>query len=223
MEQLSDGVYLRAVADTPGFDPIRTWGPGPLLLIKSLSPDGAAPFQFATPDDESASPIALASTDGGGMQVEQLQRGYLAEHSVVVPIRKSKRNPWSHITIGRARTNDIRLNHKSVSKVHCYVFPPLAWEIIKTEEPWRIRDCKSTNGTFVALGSGRQPVPSAGDGVAIMPGTELQIGVVQALYVDGEDLAQAVEWAKREWIRQDQAAANKKSDDTTRWPRRPSS
>jgi hypothetical protein len=218
-DSVSDGVYLRAIADTPGFDPVRTWGPGPLLLIKAAAPGARAPVQFNTPSSPMSRQIALASTSSAMGTPEDFQDGYLGENSVVVPIRKTKRNPWSHITLGRARVNDIRLSDKSVSKVHCYIYPPAAWEVIQTAEPWRIRDCGSTNGSFVLLGSGPQAIPAKDPGFQLVSGTELLLGQVLALFVDAQDLVQSVEFARSQWELADREAAKLGSGDTDHVPR----
>ncbi|MCX6892446.1 MAG: FHA domain-containing protein, partial [Verrucomicrobia bacterium] len=43
--------------------------------------------------------------------------------------------------LGRSPKNDIRLDHSTVSALHC--------EVALTEDGVMVRDCHSTNGTFV--------------------------------------------------------------------------
>jgi hypothetical protein len=74
----------------------------------------------------------------------------------VIRIVKTGRNPFLHmITLGRAATNDIIVEEKSISKVHAY-FARLH------DGTWEIHDQKSTNGTYVGRtkmeGTGGHPV-----------------------------------------------------------------
>lgn len=214
----ADGVPLKSIAETPGFDPTRTWGPGPLLLIQAPHPDGDAPFLFSTPDggrDEQGH-VNAAST------AQLFQQGplsaYLAPNAVLVPIRKTTRNSFGgQITIGRARNNDIRLSDPSVSKVHAYVIPPKGWPMLD-EGGWYLRDAGSTNGTYMLSGSGAVKADMR-SGLLLAPGTEIRLGSVLAIYVDPEHLRGAIDYAKQEWSKRDREAAKKGSDDTARLQR----
>lgn len=201
-----DGVPLRSIAETPGFDPVRTWGPGPLLLIQATTPGGATPFMFSTPEDRTS---ASRTDDVSKTPL----KAYLAKNAVLVPIRKTKRNAFDQVTIGRARNNDIRLSDRSVSKVHAYVFAPPAWPMLE-DGGWRLRDANSTNGTAVSTGSGEIDVPAEAPGLMLRPGMLVRLGSVSAIYVDPDHLREALEAAKLEWERADQQSARKGSTDT---------
>ncbi len=215
-----DGVPLRAIAETPGFDPVRTWGPGPLLLIKAPTPNSAAPYHFTTPPDGSRTSLHSTNTlgrlGGGGS-------AFLAPLAVLVPIRKSTRNVWSQqVTIGRARNNDIRLSDPSVSKVHAYIFLPPAWPMT-TEGGWRLVDASSTNGTRVQTAGGWIPAPGTGEGggLHLSTGQEIQLGSVEAIYLDPEDLTHLLDYARTEWNREDLKAAKRGSPATDKLPKPP--
>lgn len=210
-----DGVPLKAIAETPGFDPVRTWGPGPLLLIQAPSREGNAPL-FNTPNDEEAQ---KSQGNPGLLSTDQLGdygplNAFLAPNAAIVPIRKTNRNSFdTHVTIGRARNNDIRLNEPSVSKVHAYIFPPPAWPMTE-EGGWRLRDANSTNGTAIIVGSGEITAPTSGKGLLLQPGAEIRMGRVVVLYVDADSLRIAVDFAREEWLRLDMEAARRGSSDT---------
>jgi len=214
----SDGVYLKSIAETVGFDPIRTWGEGPLLLIKASEPSGQAPFMFTTPKDpEHLDHACLVSTTellkGGGPL-----SAYLSRRAAVLPIRKSKRNAWTEVTVGRARNNDIRLSDTGVSKVHAYILPPSGWPMVDGD--WKIRDCWSTNGTFILTGSGPVAVPMK-DGVLLRAGMEVRFGTVDAIFLDPDTLRSALDFAKKQWELVDKEVSRKKSSDTDTAVRRP--
>lgn len=216
----SDGVYLKSIAETAGFDPVRTWGQGPLLLIKASDPRGEAPFMFTTPKDpdQDLDHACLISTtklleQGGPLSA------YLSRRAAVLPVRKSKRNAWSEITIGRARNNDIRISDSGVSKVHAYIMPPPGWPMVDGE--WKIRDCWSTNGTFILSGSGPVTVPMK-DGVLLKAGMEIRFGTVDAIFLDPDTLRSALDYAKQQWEALDKEASRRRSSDTDLTRRPPS-
>jgi hypothetical protein len=82
---------------------------------------------------------------------------YNPDTTVVLPLEKSERNADKRILIGRAVTNDVVINHDSISKVHAAV------------EGSTLSDLDSRNGTFIA-GKTLRPSGSLSDGC------ELRIG-----------------------------------------------
>jgi hypothetical protein len=76
---------------------------------------------------------------------------------------------------GRSQRNDFQLEHVTISAVHC--------EVILSNDGLRVRDCGSTNGTFV---DGRQIVEETLTG-----GQTLRIGEV-ALLVESTDVTIAI-------------------------------
>lgn len=209
----SDGVPLKAISETPGFDPVRTWGPGPLLIFKASSPEGHAPVFESTP--------GTSDVETSALRADSELSAYLSPFSILVPVRKSGRNDWGRqITIGRARANDIRLAEPGVSKVHAQIFPPVAWPMLD-EGGWRIRDAGSTNGTAILAGSGEVRVPTTGDGYKLSAGMEVRFGTVLAVFVEPEGLRIALEYAKKEWARRDKEASQRGSSDTGQVKREP--
>lgn len=118
------------------------------------------PNMYETSDSEAPSPIALL-TQGNGL---------------VVPIRKSDRNPFvGVISVGRANNNDIRLVSTQVSKLHAFVKDP--------GDGWRVQDNGSKNGTFVnhLKVQPKQDHPLA-------PGDMVGFANVSCMFVDQERL-----------------------------------
>lgn len=78
-------------------------------------------------------------------------------------LKKTERNPFANlITVGRARNNDIVLEHTSVSKLHL--------NFTRIDDEWFVQDGRSKNGTFVngvRLGAGAKQELSDGDLVGI--------------------------------------------------------
>lgn len=123
---------------------------------------------------------------------------YLAPNALVIPVQKSDRNPFADsITIGRARNNDLVIEHAQVSKVHAY-----AMFIAGDRTSIMLKDGNSMNGTWVFLGSGMRRL-AKGESVLIHVGMELRIGVVDAMLVDQDGLLQAVTYAAKNWKPED--------------------
>ena len=99
---------------------------------------------------------------------------------IAFPIPERGPGPFpQRITIGRSRTNALRLVHESVSKLHAF--------LVQTDGGYRIYDAKSRNGTFV----NSEPVNSydhGGDPSALSSGDEIRIGGVCFTFVTAEDL-----------------------------------
>jgi len=81
-------------------------------------------------------------------------------------LEKSTRNPFGAlITLGRARNNDIIVDHPTVSKVHV-IFTRVG------REQWTVSDERSANGTFlngVRLSAGEKRPVSDGDNLRFGP------------------------------------------------------
>lgn len=81
-------------------------------------------------------------------------------------LEKSNRNPFGAlITLGRARNNDIIVDHPTVSKVHV-IFTRVG------REQWTVSDERSANGTFlngVRLAAGEKRPVSDGDNLRFGP------------------------------------------------------
>ncbi len=94
---------------------------------------------------------------GGRATDEEQQRGdtlppgtgaspFDAARARVVQVRKvTPTEKFRHITIGRTPNNDLHLDDRSVSKLHCYLQAPAT-----AGAPWRIVDCS----TYGVMGGG---------------------------------------------------------------------
>ena len=76
---------------------------------------------------------------------------------------------------GRSQANDFQIDHPTISGKHC--------EITLTEHELVLRDCQSTNGTFI----GEEPVTEA----VLVAGQKLRLGDVELL-VENTDVTVAI-------------------------------
>jgi len=80
-------------------------------------------------------------------------------------LKKSERNPFGAlITVGRARNNDVVIEHNTVSKLHVI--------FTKLTGGWHVSDERSSNGTFlngVKLTAGEKRAISEGDSLRFGP------------------------------------------------------
>src|SRR5208282_1486745 len=88
------------------------------------------------------------------------------------------------VVIGRKDECDLRLDHKSVSKMHCI--------IVKTDGLLLLRDLGSTNGTRVNGTRVRR--------AALLPNDKLSVANFHFRVLFGKDLAQAEETDKTQHI-----------------------
>lgn len=207
----SDGMLLRDVAAIKNFDPRKLWGTAPMLLVKAPGEHADAAFMFQTP-----SPPDEAVLDTTAIFVDrEALNSYVTPTSALVPLVKSQRNPFDAITVGRARNNDIRFDHPTVSKVHAYLTTSKA-----NPDLWKIQDASSTNGTWFLTGSGTLRLPPA-DQMRLSGGTEIRFGTIDCLFVDVDALEAALAYAIAAWQRiGDQPKRDgKKTSDTYRLPR----
>lgn len=207
------GTTLRDLA-LDRVNPTAIWGRVPLLLIQATSNALTQAFLFDTPK----APLTDTTQHKMGMDAEELN-DYCLPSAVVIPVRKGHRNSFSDVIVGRASNCDIRLNDKSVSKVHAYMRPPadpmgtwLIWE-----------PAPSTNGTFVD-GLRLDPFPAKADAgpraetgtlARVAPGRKIRFGGVETLFLDGEGLSQTLEYAMSLW---EANALDWMEHDTTRLP-----
>lgn len=196
-----DGVTLRDLVRMQLYDVSYLFGPAPLLLIKAPDLASEAPYMIDTPPDRELAACSTAELILGEDTVSR----YVAPGAVVVPVRKSRRNPFADaIIVGRSANCDLRLHDNSVSKVHCYLLPPPGWPAVNGR--WKIQDQGSTNGTTLLLGSGPAKL-SSGKPMTLAPDQELRFGGVEAIFLEGARLAPLVDHAQELWRR---------AEDTTR-------
>jgi len=104
----------------------------------------------------------------------------------VVPVRKraEAKNPYPHITVGRAGNNDVVVPDETVSKFHAY---------FRKDELGRylLQDAGSRNGTFVS----EQPVPARGAGDAVVVETQrmVRFGSIPHTFLLLDELLETVE------------------------------
>ncbi len=181
-----DGLPLSTLVEHPGDSSL--WGSDTLLVIKSIrNPEEGDELKFDTPGSSN-----LHSSGDYTPAAAEAISGYLMPSSVVIPVRKTGRNPFTSISVGRARNNDIVLADTSVSKVHAYLDPPVG-----DSRQWRARDAGSKNGTKlfscqIARLERDAPVP-------IEHGFEIKFGLVRCLFADVETFRDAALWASRAW------------------------
>ena len=157
-----------------------------LLLVRSWSKKWEATVD--TPTSGSASSTARLN------QGEQGSAGYLDPDALIIPIRKTDRNPFAQtVIVGRARNSDVVLESATVSKVHAYL-------LLSADDPSAVtvKDCRSTNGTFVLLGSGPKRLVD-GEEFRAVGGVELRFGTVDCMVVEASGLAQAANYAMKSW------------------------
>ncbi len=95
----------------------------------------------------------------------------------VFPVVKTQRNPWKdHVSIGRARNNDIVLPDSSVSKLHAHINLDKGGAI-------SIGDAGSRNGTKV-----NEAKLEGGKAAPLQSGDTLTLGRVEVLLFDASAL-----------------------------------
>lgn len=66
-----------------------------------------------------------------------------SERPTLLPVRKRARSKFGNmISVGRTASNDVVVEHASVSKFHAYF-------LSRGENAWHVQDANSSNGTFV--------------------------------------------------------------------------
>lgn len=194
-----DGITLGDLVSVAGFDPVSAWGDVSCLLVKSTSAEGRAPMASTSADGTFALDTAEI------LLGQHLLNGYASPGSVVVPLKKSGRNQFTDVVVGRSASADIRLSDASVSKVHAYLLAPP-----QGGGPWRLRDAASTNGTYVA----GVRLHAGGRGAMLAPTDEIRFGSVDAAFLDAQALAALIAYV-------DEAlkATKPEADDTDPIPR----
>jgi len=136
-ESKGDGIRLSELLEIPNFDADRFWAGIPLLLILG-DEEGYA----------STGLLRIAGTSVSSTSAIDLRNEVVASPSIlealVVPVA-SKTDPTGTmpVSLGRSQGRDICINHKSISKYHAQFLPAI------NGQPWRIRDCGSSNGTWI--------------------------------------------------------------------------
>jgi hypothetical protein len=192
-----------------GSDPSAAWGDCPLLIVKAPGADVDAPTLFSTPTDADST-----VTDTTKMRVDEDPgaTGYVAPGAVVIPLRKSKRNPFiDMITVGRAHTNDVIIDDSHVSKVHAWFSKPKS-----SRDQWLLRDHNATNGTFVNRVRLSPDVPRP-----IQPSDEIRFGTVDTIYIEAGMLQALIDYARATWTRLGIIKPGPSPDDTATLERKP--
>jgi pSer/pThr/pTyr-binding forkhead associated (FHA) protein len=159
-----------------------------LARIAGLEPDDFArvfdhPFliEIGGKVAEEAPPRVGTLPPGAGAATFDPSKGRVVSVRKVTPVEK-----FRHITIGRTPNNDLHLDDRSVSKLHCYLQAPAA-----NGEPWRIVDL-STYGVMVGADKLTKEQPYALP-VQPAPGAEprIQIGDLKFLWYQDPKVAYA--------------------------------
>lgn len=201
-----DGISLRDLVDGHS-DPTAAWGPVPLLIVKAPGADADAPTVFHTPPDG-----LLTDTETMRIEDDPGTTGYVAPGAVVVPLRKTKRNPFAEmITVGRANSNDVILDDTRVSKLHCWFIPPRT-----NRDPWMIRDHKATNGTYI-----NRMQLAAEMMRPVVASDEIRFGMVEAIFIEAGMLQALVDYARATWTRLGIIKRKPRADDTVTMERPP--
>jgi len=205
-------MLLRDVAAIKDFGARKLWGDAPLLLVKAAGEHEDSAFMFQTPKPPEEDDAVLDTT--AVVLGKEALNSYVTPTSVLVPVVKSRRNPFDSITVGRARNNDIRFDHPTVSKVHAYLTASKA-----NPGLWKIQDASSTNGTWFLTGSGPLRLPPA-EQMRVQGGIEIRFGTIDCLFLDPETLEVALGYAISTWQQdENRPQSDKKRSDTYRLPR----
>jgi hypothetical protein len=214
MSPSTPGITLRDLAGT-GFDYRVTWGEADVLLVRP----GSAPAGHTTPTPRDLGLVDTAELITGASAAQL--NAFLLPECLVLPLRKSTRNPFGELIVGRAATCDIVLLDRSVSKVHAYMREPRG-----PLHLWTVWEPKpSTNGTFV---DGRRIAPmryfgggdsledpvraETGEYARCGIGRVLRFGLVDSMLLDADGFQSALEYAEEAW----RDMPPKPSSDTTR-------
>lgn len=193
-----DGITLGDLVSVAGFDPVAAWGDVPCLLVKSHE-GGRAPMASTSADGTFALDTAEL------LLGQHLLNGYASPGSVVVPLKKSGRNQFTDLVVGRSASADVRLSDSGVSKVHAYLLAPP-----QAGGEWRLRDAASTNGTYVA----GVRLHVGGRGAMLSPTDEIRFGTVDAAFLDAHALLALIAY-----VEEALGTAKREADDTDPVPR----
>lgn len=137
----------------------------PLLLVhnSALEPD-TTPFNTRQPSS---------------FDIEQSLASFVGQDDTFAFFlrKQSASSPFQdRVFVGRARTNDVVIAARGISKLHCY--------FREIDGTWVIADAGSKNGTFVAgerLDSRRE--------VPLRNSSEVCVGIVRAMFVTPDAIA----------------------------------
>jgi hypothetical protein len=139
----------------------------PFLIVGEIQEEKDVEFQTHVPVSLSASSKDPAT----------LARAALREVSGIFPVVKSARNPYQdRISIGRAKTCDMVLQTRYMSKLHAHF-------LRNTDGTWELRDANSSNGTF--RNGERLPQNQK---MPIRGGDRLRFGFLDAQFLDAGGL-----------------------------------
>jgi hypothetical protein len=113
--------------------------PHPALLLEPFS-ESSTSSMIDTPDPDAQTPSEATWLDLKDVLAPPPE--LVHPKATAVWLVKSNRNPFAGmITIGRARNNDVILQHPAISKMHAILH--------QQGRDWLIEDRSSTNGTFL--------------------------------------------------------------------------
>jgi pSer/pThr/pTyr-binding forkhead associated (FHA) protein len=179
-QSFPDGITLGELAPRlTKMDLAKVIGETPILVFKPLAGKGSP--LFSTPaGDEEAEQTLLGDTTFADLSNQRSV--FVDPEAVAVAVTVSNRSldaDEDKITIGRGRSNDIRLTSTLVSKDHA----TLTARHSGGQTQWQINDLGSANGTFV--NGLRLEAQRANN---LRPSDELGFADVKAVFLDAEAL-----------------------------------
>lgn len=76
-----------------------------------------------------------------GKRGKKIKPEFGSASGYILTVKKSERNPFTPVSVGRAGNNDLILHDPAVSKFHA--------QILVLPSSWKLIDWNSTNGTFL--------------------------------------------------------------------------
>ena len=138
---------------------------GPMALIAAPPPAENREWSFRT--------VSLGHTH---MMTESGRHIILRAEDWIFPVKPAVGRAFANtLLVGRASTNDILLEHSSVSKLHSRL-------VLEPEGGYRIFDAESSNGTKV------DDVPVPKEGTLLVEGNVLEWGICTAVLVSNANL-----------------------------------
>ncbi|MFH2009751.1 MAG: FHA domain-containing protein [bacterium] len=147
------------------------------------------------PTDDADDPLRRSFTTVPAMTVDEIQAQLKEEKRraaaaaaagrFLCRVAKSDRNPWrGRISVGRAKNNDVIIDHPSVSKLHAHFLVP-GRDSLTLDPPsaLALTDAESKNGTRL-----NGTLLAAASEVEIRPGDRLQFGAVTCDVLTAESL-----------------------------------
>ncbi len=133
---------------------------------------------------ESVRPFATTESVAPTREVRRPQPRFNPDATAVIVVEKTDRNADPRILCGRALTNDVVINHDSISKQHAF--------FESRGEQWLLTDLDSRNGTFID-----ESRLAGGSAVALPRRCALRFGECAMTFFDAEAFAKLLDELRR--------------------------